>query len=112
MRAPADGLIDQRSYLLRRKLPVGVSGKWAGGLLVGIDDCDGSSGSGFRDSVVCPCREHVAAKNQIGLAGGDALSLDVFRARCDANVRCDGAIPSSAPMVMTPVPPIPVISML
>src|SRR4029078_10176877 len=86
VRAPTDGFVDQRAYLLSRKLPVGISGEWPGRLFVGIDDCDSPSRPGFGNGVVRPCSEHVAAKNQIGLAGGNALSLDIFRPRCDAHV--------------------------
>ena len=37
-------------------------------------------------------REHVATEDQVGLAGGDALRLDVFGPACDPDMRGHGAV--------------------
>ena len=113
----------------------GLMHEAGGRLQVGVDDRPGRRRA-RRGSAPSALRRHhhVAAEQQVGAAGGDADAWRCLPARgamrtwlitapffCASPVKSSAeqplpsrcaAMPSSAPMVMTPVPPMPVTRML
>ena len=98
-------------------------------LLVAIDHSARAAGAHFRNRIMLACRQNIAAQNQISLARWNTLcnvacwTFSTIRICevtepffCDIPVmsstdatlpsRC-AAMPSKAPTVITPVPPIP-----
>jgi hypothetical protein len=89
---PADRFLDQRTHLRRRKFPIGLLREVAGRLLEGVDQRIGAPGPHARNGVGRAGREHVAAQDQVGLAGGNALRLQRVLSARDAHVRGDRAV--------------------
>ena len=82
-RPPTDSSISAR-ISLHRELPVGILRELSGRLLVQVDDRHRAPGPRLGDGIVRAGGQHVAAEDQVGFAGGDALRADVGRAcaRC------------------------------
>ena len=119
--------------LLRRELHVGARRERAGHRLVGVQHDVRAAGADLRQRPVVVDDDHVATEHEVGFARGDAHGVDVGRATCAMRrwqvtappfcarpvwsstvaplfSRC-AAMPISAPIVTTPVPPMPVTRM-
>ncbi|MDT4825399.1 hypothetical protein FQZ97_586830 [compost metagenome] len=84
--------LDERTHLRGRKLPVGLLREVPRRLFEGVDQRVGAARPHARDGVGRAGREHVAAQDQVGLAGGNALRLQLRRVARDAHVRRDRAV--------------------
>ena len=67
--------------------PVPILGERSGRLFEGIHDCRRALNVGARDDFRIPGSDHVVGQQEIGLAGGNALSAQASRIVRDANVR-------------------------
>jgi hypothetical protein len=126
-------MASRRAPCVHLEIDIGIDHEACGRLQVGIDD--GLRRAAFDAAHRRRVGGHhdVATENEVGAARGDADGRNIFRRGRDADmahhraVFCESpvkssaeqprpsrwaAIPKSAPMVMTPVPPMPVTRML
>jgi hypothetical protein len=118
--------------LLRGELHVRLHRERTGHRLVAVEHDARAAGANLRQRPVVVDDDDVAAEHEVGLARGDAHGVDVVRRLRDAQMARDraafcarpvwsstvlplpsrcAAMPISAPIVTTPVPPMPVTRM-
>ena len=85
-RIVADRLADMLAQGLGRKLQVRLVGEVGGRRLIGVDDRASAGLAHLGQRVVAAGGNHIAADDRIGLARGDANSVDILGLLGDADV--------------------------